>query len=182
MDKAGRRKLLLYPMLGMILILTILCVSLNLTEQAQWLQYISAMSVVSYVICFAVGLGPIPMMIGAELFRQGPRPMALSLAGFTNWLFTFVIAMSFESIQKALDEFTFIIFLVLMVFFTLFVYFRVPETKNKTFEEIAAQFAPGDVLEVSFPYYFYFCTLNLDSIFIRIIIFPNCFMLIEYPP
>ena len=40
------------------------------------------------------------------------------------------------------------IFLILMIFFVLFVFFKVPETKGKTFEEIAHQFAPGPDLEV----------------------------------
>lgn len=35
-----------------------------------------------------------------------------------------------------------------MVLFTIFVFFKVPETKNKTFEEIAHAFAPGQDLEV----------------------------------
>jgi len=39
------------------------------------------------------------MMIGAELFRQGPRPLAMAVAGVVNWLGTFTIAMGFESIQ-----------------------------------------------------------------------------------
>lgn len=43
--------------------------------------------------------GPIPMMIGAELFRQGPRPLAMAVAGVVNWLGTFTIAMGFESVQ-----------------------------------------------------------------------------------
>ena len=48
--------------------------------------------------------GPIPMMIGAELFRQGPRPKAMAVAGVVNWVGTFVIALSFESI--AVSELT----------------------------------------------------------------------------
>lgn len=50
--------------------------------------------------------------------------------------------------QKAADEYTFLIFVVLLIGFVIFTYFFVPETKNKTFEEIAHQFSPGGHLEV----------------------------------
>ena len=39
------------------------------------------------------------MMVGAELFRQGPRPFAMSIVGLTNWVFTAIVAISFEMIQ-----------------------------------------------------------------------------------
>lgn len=148
MDKAGRRPLLLYPMIAMNFILVLITISLSLQDKLQWMSYISIICVLGYVVCFAVGLGPVPMMIGAELFRQGPRPRAMSCCGLTNWIFTFIVAMSFESIQEACTSYTFLIFLVLMLGFTAFVFFKIPETKNKTFEEIANQFMPGGEIEV----------------------------------
>ena len=39
------------------------------------------------------------MMIGSELFRQGPRPLVMATAGVVNWVTTFIVAMTFEHIQ-----------------------------------------------------------------------------------
>jgi len=47
-----------------------------------------------------------------------------------------------------LHEYTFLIFFFLMIIFTFFVYRKVPETKNRTFEEIANQFQPGGDIDV----------------------------------
>lgn len=150
MDIAGRRLLLLVPMAIMIVDLVFLAISqiyVN-ADGFEWLAYISIICVIIYVIGFAVGLGPIPMMIGAELFRQGPRPAAMTVASCVNWITTFVVALGFEPLAGVTGEYTFLIFLFLMIGFLAFTYFFVPETKNKTFEEIAHQFAPGGELEV----------------------------------
>lgn len=45
--------------------------------------------------------------------------------------------------QTWLDSYVFALFAVLLFLFTLFIYFRVPETKGKTFKEIAAVFKKG---------------------------------------
>lgn len=43
--------------------------------------------------------------------------------------------------QKLCDAYVFIIFLILLIIFFVFTYFRVPETKGRTFEDIASGFS-----------------------------------------
>lgn len=45
--------------------------------------------------------------------------------------------------QAWLDSYVFILFAALLLCFTVFTYFRVPETKGKTFKEISAVFQKG---------------------------------------
>jgi SP family facilitated glucose transporter-like MFS transporter 1 len=144
MDKAGRRLLLIIPMSAMIVDLILMTICLVLQQSHPSLSYLSVVCVIVYVICFAVGLGPIPLFICSELFRQGPRPMAMAVVGVTMWTATFVIAMVFEPLQAAAGKYTFVVFIVLLVGFTIFLYFFCPETKNKTFEEIASHFSKGN--------------------------------------
>jgi len=49
-------------------------------------------------------LGPIPLFIAAEMFRQGPRPKAMAVVGITLWVFTFIIAIGFEPLQVSNAE------------------------------------------------------------------------------
>ena len=49
--------------------------------------------------------------------------------------------------QNSLTDYVFIIFIVLLVIFFIFTFFFVPETKNKSFEEISALFKSKNSLE-----------------------------------
>lgn len=53
----------------------------------------------SKLLWLHVSLGPIPMFIASELFRQGPRPKAMAVAGITLWIATLCIGMGFEPLQ-----------------------------------------------------------------------------------
>ncbi len=54
-------------------------------ELVSWIWWLSVVSTLFYVVFFAVGPGSIPWMITAELFSQGPRPAAMSVAVLINW-------------------------------------------------------------------------------------------------
>lgn len=64
-----------------------------------WMSYLSVVSILSFVVFFAVGPGSIPWMITAELFSQGPRPAAMSIAVLVNWMANFLVGIGFPSMK-----------------------------------------------------------------------------------
>uniref|UniRef100_A0A1A9ZUG5 Major facilitator superfamily (MFS) profile domain-containing protein n=1 Tax=Glossina pallidipes TaxID=7398 RepID=A0A1A9ZUG5_GLOPL len=109
-------------------------------EMIDWMSYLSVVSTLGFVVFFAVGPGSIPWMITAELFSQGPRPSAMAIAVLVNWMANFVVGIGFPSMKTTLENYTFLPFSVFLAIFWIFTYKKVPETKNKTFEEILALF------------------------------------------
>uniref|UniRef100_A0AAZ3QBH5 Major facilitator superfamily (MFS) profile domain-containing protein n=1 Tax=Oncorhynchus tshawytscha TaxID=74940 RepID=A0AAZ3QBH5_ONCTS len=142
-DRAGRRTLTLIGLGGMCICAVSMTVGLVYLSVYSWMSYVSMSAIFLFVCFFEIGPGPIPWFIVAELFSQGPRPAALALAGCTNWTSNFIIGMTFPYIEALCGSYVFILFAVLLFGFTVFTYLRVPETKGKTFEEIAAVFKKG---------------------------------------
>uniref|UniRef100_A0A8C0ZAD8 Solute carrier family 2, facilitated glucose transporter member 2 n=1 Tax=Cyanistes caeruleus TaxID=156563 RepID=A0A8C0ZAD8_CYACU len=139
-EKAGRRSLFLAGLMGMLISAVAMTVGLVLLSQFSWMSYVSMVAIFLFVIFFEVGPGPIPWFIVAELFSQGPRPAAIAVAGFCNWACNFIVGMCFQYIADLCGPYVFAIFAGLLLTFFLFAYFKVPETKGKSFEEIAAVF------------------------------------------
>ena len=72
-------------------------------ELVSWIWWLSVVSTLFYVVFFAVGPGSIPWMITAELFSQGPRPAAMSVAVLINWCANFIVAIGFPTMQVELS-------------------------------------------------------------------------------
>uniref|UniRef100_A0A4W4EZJ0 Major facilitator superfamily (MFS) profile domain-containing protein n=2 Tax=Electrophorus electricus TaxID=8005 RepID=A0A4W4EZJ0_ELEEL len=139
-ERAGRRSLHLLGLLGMAVSAFCMTVSMALTDRFPGVSYISIMAIFIFVAFFEIGPGPIPWFIVAELFSQGPRPSAIAVAGFSNWTANFIIGMGFQYVEQLTGPYVFIIFTILLLMFLVFTYFKVPETKGRTFDEISAGF------------------------------------------
>ncbi|KAF5907072.1 solute carrier family 2, facilitated glucose transporter member 4 [Clarias magur] len=140
-ERMGRRTLHMLGLAGMCLCAVIMTIALSLLESVPWMSYISMLAIFGFVAFFEVGPGPIPWFFVAELFSQGPRPAAMAVAGFSNWTANFIIGMGFQYIANLCGPYVFLIFAALLLFFLLFTFFRVPETRGKTFDQISASFS-----------------------------------------
>jgi len=145
MDRAGRRTLHLYGLGGMFIFSIFITISLLIKEMMNWMKIMSVISTLCFVIFFAIGPGSIPWMITAELFTHGTRPAAMSIAVLVNWLSNFLVGIAFPKMQATFFNYTFLPFSFLLACFWIFTYYLVPETKNKTFEEISAIFQKNSV-------------------------------------
>ncbi|CAH1775421.1 unnamed protein product [Owenia fusiformis] len=141
MERCGRRPLLLVGMGLMTVSASLITVALLLQDSVPAMAYVSIACMHTFVIGFAIGLGSIPQFIGSELFRQGPRPAAMSFAGLLNWLANTSVGIGYPFIEKGIGPYSFLIFIGMLVGFGIFIFKFCPETKNKTFDEIARIFS-----------------------------------------
>ncbi|XP_004425607.1 PREDICTED: solute carrier family 2, facilitated glucose transporter member 5 [Ceratotherium simum simum] len=132
----GRRFLLL---LGFTICFTSCCVltlALALQDTVSWMPYISIACVICYVIGHALGPSPIPALLITEIFLQSSRPSAFMVGGSVHWLSNFAVGLLFPFIQVGLGPYSFIIFAMICLLTTIYIFLVVPETKGKTFVEI----------------------------------------------
>uniref|UniRef100_A0A2S2PI24 Solute carrier family 2, facilitated glucose transporter member 1 n=4 Tax=Aphidini TaxID=33387 RepID=A0A2S2PI24_SCHGA len=139
-ELTGRKTLLMIGFSSMFVITVMLTISLMFVVGNTIVSYLAIVLVMAFVIAFAVGPGSIPWFLVAELFNSAARPLATSIAVGVNWTANFVVGLGFLPLQGLLGSNVFLIFVVLLALFVLYVYKKVPETKNKTLEEIQMLF------------------------------------------
>jgi len=140
-EKAGRKILMISGLSVMVLMTIMLLVSLLVNkEDYPFMSYVAIAAVILFVVGFATGPGSIPWFFVTELFAQSGRPTATSIAVVVNWTANFLVGLGFQPLQLFMKAYVFLIFIVIQVLFIIYVAIFVPETKNKTIEEITAQF------------------------------------------
>lgn len=139
-EKAGRKTLLLVGFIGVDVICVLLAVCLALKDQVSWISYLSIVLVNAFIIFFASGPGSIPWFLVSELFGQNARSMATSIAITVNWGANFVVGVAFLPLAEVMGPYVFLVFATLVTIFVIFIFFFVPETKNKSPEDVAALF------------------------------------------
>nr|AAB05911.1 TGTP1 [Taenia solium] len=151
LEKAGRRTLLLWPSLVVAIILLLLVIFVNIANYGGVVNktpfvLVSAVLVFIYVAAFAMGLGPMPALIVAEIFRQGPRAAAYSLSQSIQWACNLIVVASFPSLNELLKGYVYLPYLVVVAVCWVVFFLFMPETKNRTFDEVARDLAFGSIV------------------------------------
>ncbi len=137
MDRAGRRKLLLWTSAGMAL--SLFAVAALFRQESPDFRLIMA-GVLVYVACFAIGLGPVTWVYISELFPSAIRARAVSLALVVLWIACLVVTITFLTLIRVLGTgWTFCLYGVLSLLTFFFVLALLPETRGQSLEQISRQ-------------------------------------------
>ncbi|RBM01473.1 MFS transporter [Acidithiobacillus ferridurans] len=136
LDTAGRRKMLLLGLYGMLVSLIFIGTGFMIQLHGA-LTYIIVGMVAIFVAFFAIGLGPIFWLMISEIFPLAIRGRAMSIATVANWVSNMVISGIFLDLLLMIGRGpTFIFYASMTVLAILFTLWIVPETKGKTLEQI----------------------------------------------
>lgn len=137
-DRIGRKPLLYFGLTGVMLSLFALGTSFAFAGVlGSSLKWVAVGSLVTYIICFAMSLGPIGWILVSEVFPLRIRGIAMSVCTVSNFAFNFFVVGSFPVLLHRIGgAWTFWIFGIVSILCIIFVYFFVPETKGISLEEI----------------------------------------------
>lgn len=133
-DRAGRKFLLKWGVAGMIVCLFAvgLCFYLDFTD-GPWL----VLFILAFIAFFASSLGPIPWVLISEIFPTRTRGIAMSFCTVVLWVGVLAITQFTPVLlQQIGGAFTFWLFMLNAIVLLWFVWKKVPETKQRTLEEI----------------------------------------------
>lgn len=132
-DHWGRKKLLLSGIAGMIICLFMIGFTFYLRQYT----FLILIAILGYIACFAMSLGPLTFVVIAEIFPTRARATAMSIATFFLWLAVFAVSQTFPVLTGYIGSaYTFWLYMAIAIIAFIFVWKKIPETKEKTLEEI----------------------------------------------
>jgi MFS family permease len=137
LDRVGRRVLLLAGTVGLCVALGLLGLFFQLPALQQHAPWLALVALVLFIASFAIGLGPVFWLMISEIFPLSLRSKAMSVCTAANWVANFLVSYFFlQLIGAAGRPATFWIYAGLGVLAVAFFAARVPETKDRSLEQI----------------------------------------------
>ena len=144
-DKLGRKPLLYFGLTGVMISLIALGSAFRFADFfGENMKWVAVGSLVTYIICFAMSLGPIGWILVSEVFPLKIRGIAMSICTVSNFAFNFFVVSSFPILLHRIGgAMTFWGFAFVSLLCIIFVYFCVPETKGISLEKIESNWVHG---------------------------------------
>jgi SP family xylose:H+ symportor-like MFS transporter len=146
-DRAGRKPLLLVGSAGMALCLVAMGSSIMHQSSSSWLLFV----VLTYVACFAFSVGPVTWIVLSEIFPSEFRAKAMAISTAVLWIANFVVSQTFPMLDESPTliahfghGFPFFLYAAFCVAEIWFVWRNLPETKNRSLEEISNWWSAKD--------------------------------------
>ena len=99
---------------------------------------VAFIALVTYVCAYSFGFGPVTWIILSEIFPPSLKGQAVAVVTSLNWALNFVISATFLQVSDAFSlGGLYVIYAILCLASIIFVILVVPETKEKTLEEIS---------------------------------------------
>ena len=100
--------------------------------------------IIGFVASFAISLGPVMWVLFSELFPNRIRGIAISFVGLINSGVSFIVQLVFPwELENMGSATTFLIYGVFAAIGLIFIFKVVPETKNKTLEQLEKELIKG---------------------------------------
>uniref|UniRef100_A0A1I8ER31 MFS domain-containing protein n=1 Tax=Wuchereria bancrofti TaxID=6293 RepID=A0A1I8ER31_WUCBA len=137
-DKIGRRFLLLGSLISLILINLGMMILVWIFGQYHysWLGYCFLLLFALFLFFFSIGIGPVAWFIATELAEPYCRAQLQSLSISAQYVTCFLCPIIYLPLEELIGPFSFLIFIIPLTITTFFIYYYMPETRNRSPEEI----------------------------------------------
>jgi MFS family permease len=136
-DKVGRKKLVYYGVTGMVVSLLLIGFYFLKGASLGIPSVVLLVFFLFYIFCCAVSICAVIWVLLSEMYPTSVRGIAMSIAGFSLWIGTYLIGQLTPWMLLHLTPAgTFFLFAVMCVPYMLIVWKLVPETAGKSLEEI----------------------------------------------
>lgn len=135
-DLWGPRRLSIFWSLVMTLALVLLTISMATFKSAPVMVYFSVVAVTVYVLAWACGPNITLFPLLAALTTEPTRATSFKFGGGLFWIASWFVGFIPVYLTKGLGPYAYVPFAVCNLFFTVFFYLKLPETRGKTTDEI----------------------------------------------
>ena len=130
-EKKGRKPLMIYGCIGVAITMIGSTILLSFESESQFFNYIILADFALFYLAYASGPGCIPWTAGIEFVQTEYKTGTAALSACVNFGFTFLVAQFFPILEETIGHYVFLVFGFSSVFSVIYLWKKIPESKDK---------------------------------------------------